>query len=219
MIDRTLSNALAVADIAPKAATKLPEPSQGDNGFGEALAGAHTVHDRRESQAASHSRREWAHGDHAAERTRGQDRADEVRNDHADAADDVDEPSFTPTGEADDVHDVDADSDSDVDTATATGTEVVADATAEGAASLAATATAGSTDQDAVLSPTTTAATSVATDAVDAAMRLAIDADVAPADADAAVDVDAQLTAALTGTEDAETGDVEGPTRPRCPPR
>ena len=122
MIDRTLSNTLAVADIAPKAATKLPEPSNGDNGFGEALAGAHTVHDRRESQAASHSRREWAQGDHEAERTRGQDRADEVRNDHADAADDVDEHTITPTEDTDAVHEVDGDSDSEVEATTGDAT-------------------------------------------------------------------------------------------------
>src|SRR6188472_3494497 len=81
-----LSSQMNVADLAPKAATKQLPERQGDNAFGEALAGAHTVHDRRESQAADNSRRDWAQGDRSTERTRGQDRANEVRSEASDRA-------------------------------------------------------------------------------------------------------------------------------------
>ena len=75
----TFSSSMSVADIAPRAATTQPASRKGDNAFGEALAGAHTVHDRRESQAAgqTQARRDQA----PADRSRGQERASEVRSD------------------------------------------------------------------------------------------------------------------------------------------
>ncbi|MCB0880322.1 MAG: flagellar hook-length control protein FliK [Thermoleophilia bacterium] len=247
-----LSTTLNVADIAPKAATV--DPPRGDGAFSEALAGAHSVHDRRESrEAAAPSRRDWARDDHSADRTTGQDRADEVRNDasvdrpdrsdrsrddHTDRADrtqrpdssakvDDDLPAADPTTDA-------AAAADDADAANEAGSTDPTDPTAAteptAAATVAVAAAPVATDLDAIVVPT--AGTQEATtDAVDAAIRLAISgtdhADTTDAatqttqvavaatgvDDDAATDVDAATLA--QGAEDAGDGDVQvGQKRP-----
>ncbi|MCW2927524.1 MAG: flagellar hook-length control protein [Thermoleophilia bacterium] len=265
MINSALSNTLNVSELVPKAETKLHSSGTGEGAFGEALAGAHSVHDRRESQAAPHSRREWARGDHAAERTRGTERAAEVRSDratrstgddtHAADADGTDATAAVDTDAHADASisgdDTTGSIDHDTDAASETATAAAVEVDAEAGTSTTATATAGATiavaaapvltDLDAIVLPTIGTTTSVATDAVDAAMRLAIDADAtvsttaatgattatvaatttattdaAPATQAATIEVDATLATSVTpGAEDAAAGDVEaGPTRP-----
>jgi flagellar hook-length control protein FliK len=235
----TLSGSMSVAELVPKAATTAPAARSGDGAFGEALAGAHTVHDRRESREAAGMRRDQE----PAERTRGLDRAREVRDEHADdsgrsvdaapagddtriSSDDDHADEAASTDEATSADGTDAPSAEDV----ATPTTGVATATGDDAptaqVTVAVAAAPAVTDLDAIIVPTGTTA-QVQSDAVDAAVRMAIAAD-APIDADAATtvvapttttttsDADAQLAATLApGTEDAADGDVQaGPTRP-----
>jgi flagellar hook-length control protein FliK len=215
MIDRTLTNSMSVTDLVPKAATQLPS-GHGDGAFSEALAGAHTVHDRRESQAADAadgSRRDWARSDHSADRTRGQDRADEVRSDRAARPDHDDDddtkadathgPTSTKangTKRADHADDADATDATDAKDDAKDAATPVATAVAEAAAgaTVAVAAAPVATDLDAIVVPTTTTAVTP-TDAVDAAIRLSIDADATAA---------ATTTVAAATTADAKTADA-----------
>lgn len=252
MIDRTISQALQVADIAPKAVTKLADGGGGKGAFSEALAGAHTVHDRRESHASPTSRRDWARTDHSADRTRGQERAAEVRSDRAGRADRDEAAGSVEAGVEVDVRvdaQVDTDAAGDARAQAAVTTGAAADAAVEVAGDVAAAATAAADDAalaaevaadvtaeaqvggiglalgaivdlDAIISPTVTNVAHATTLAVDAAMKLAVEAEAAVAvDAAVTIEAEAQLAATLAqGAEDAETGDVEaGPTRPTTP--
>ena len=219
-----LSSSMNVADLAPKAATKQLSARQGDNAFGEALAGAHTVHDRRESQAADNARRDWAQGDRSTERTRGQDRAGDVRSDAADRAersdrtgDDVEAPAndaladtTDTTATTDDTSATTTTQTTDTsDDATTATVEAGTDTDAAAAAAQATVAVAAApvvADLDAIIVPTSTTVTQVATDAVDAAIRLAID----PAAAATTTDTAATTVAATTtATVAATDGDVD----------
>ena len=220
-----MSSQMNVADLAPKAATKQLPERRGDSAFGEALAGAHTVHDRRESQAAGNARRDWAQGDRSTERTRGQDRASEVRSDKADRAGRSEDTGTgtvgaTETDSATDTTDPTAFAD-DTSATTTTQTDQSDDATtvtsetgtgtptttAAAQATVAVAAAPVITDLDAIIVPTSTTITQVATDAIDAAIKLAIDTDAAAAtttDAAATTTVAATTTTAVAASTDTD---------------
>ncbi|MCW2961075.1 MAG: Flagellar hook-length control protein FliK [Thermoleophilia bacterium] len=219
MIQGSTSNALPLAGVAPAAPTKVQtNGGRGDGAFGEALAGAHTVQDRNDARATSS--RDDARG-RSEDRTRGQERADEVRRtdrpersertertERPDASDDAHEATPTATTE----HDVQATTHEHTDTeGTATaGTETSEDDAAATAAPVVAAnvsvtagpiqpivAAATTESTDAILVPTTVAAASVTTNAVDAAIRLAMGDATAPVAPDA---TDAAPAAAATTT-------------------
>ncbi|MCW2925853.1 MAG: Flagellar hook-length control protein FliK [Thermoleophilia bacterium] len=244
MIHSTLTNSMSVSDLAPKAATKLPETTHGDGAFEEALAGAHTVRDQRDGHASerglergraigttdrprvsnddTHDTDGAAHTRHAkgtehADHETAAAKADAAGTEHAEAADGAD----AATGAADAAGAANAQ----------LADAAAADATAASAtAGTVAVAAAPVADLDAIIVPTAAAVTAAApTDAVDAAMRLAIDAGAGAATADASTDVDAAaeattatpvattaaadaataVTAAtLRGAEDIEVGDA-----------
>jgi flagellar hook-length control protein FliK len=201
----TLSGSMSVAELVPKAATTAPAARGGDGAFGEALAGAHTVHDRRESREAAGMRRDQE----PADRTRGLGQTREVRDERADGSDrSVEAPASSDDAGA--TTDVDrsegatvseaSERANDVDTTDTTDTNVVAtptgsDATTTGDAGATAQVTVAVAavpvvaaapavaDLDAIIVPTGATA-QVQVDAVDAAVRLAIAAD-APIEADA----------------------------------
>jgi flagellar hook-length control protein FliK len=250
-----LSMTMDVAQLAPKAATV--QPVRGDGAFGEALAGAHSVHDRRESQqSAAPARRELERGDRAAtpqageasrsepsDRTSATDRTDsapatdDVRSQRGDSASEASAAADTSTGD-------------DATTSAATDTEGAGqptaddaagapDASADADAAAAATPAEGTTstpgvavaaapvqaDLDAIIVPTTTRSAQATTDAVDAAIRMAIQVE-APVGQQAAIAGDAAVattvdpdppvaTTPVQGAEDAVDGDVQaGPTSP-----
>ena len=213
-----------VADIAPAAATA--PPSRGGGAFGEALAGARSVHDLRESrESAAPSRREWARSDRTGDKPIGQDRARDVRSDAADRARDVDHagrPDRTQESAADD-HDaaVDDSTQAAADATTSTGeadstddttaSDATGQASTQGdggdeqdaaAAAVAVAAAPATTDLDAIVVPTTTSSTQGTTTAVDAAIRMAISAD------GAATTTTAAAQAAAAGEQPVD-GDVQ----------
>lgn len=252
-----LSSSMNLSELAPKAATAAP--ARGEGAFGEALAGARGVIDRREShEAAGPSRRDWAHGDRSADRPTGQDRAAQVRSDGSHRTERTgrpDEHATTPSAGdgADAPVAPEAPDASAASEGTATATTPTADpgatsdqapaevavtvevATTPAASVTVAVAAAPVADPDAIVMPTTGQAPAT-TDALDAAIRMAITgtsaatttvdaaaaAMVATVDGDAAaspsgtVTATAAATAAVAqGVEDAEGGDVQaGPTSP-----
>ena len=229
MINSTHTNSTSVAELVPSASSQPAEQPRAGGAFAEALAGARTVADRSDrtvhpSTAAAHDRR--ANGtDHVSDQ---QETTDTPQTDAADTADVV-----AVQGSAGD----------DDTTAEAAGAVVELDEThdplavADDAAAADAAAAAASLAVDAVILPTaaTPPNAQVSSDAVDAALRLAIDAGgdapiafvtapVAPVDLTVATDeaaaivVDEQPTARMQtarGTEVATDGDVQaGPMRP-----
>lgn len=243
MIQQTLTSSMSIADLAPKAATRLPEQSRGDGAFGEALAGARSVHDRNDSRAdTAYDARDTRQVD----RSDASQRVQDTSASRADRGAEVDDRGDArPVNDDDDHHadtdhidgdrsDAAASSAGAADTTDRSGEQAAvaapADAAAEAAAAAAASGqVAGDTDAeagraavvavaaapvdggvDAIMVPTTTAATaSHATDAVDAAIRMAIAMDAgADAAGDAAATPAATATATATTTVDTAAADA-----------
>lgn len=203
-----LSSSMNVADLIPKAAPTAAR-SRADGAFGEALAGAHTVQDRRESlESVARSRRDQVQGDRTSDRStttaRPTDRTtrpDEFA--HKDAAGKVRSGADRAAKAAASNEAGTAGSSATSTTDAAEATTPVTDAAdtaeaavaAEGAAATLAVAAApvSATTTAAITVPTTTSAQAM-TGAVDAAIQMAITGTGQPA-TDAA---DAATTATIT---------------------
>lgn len=202
MIPGTMTEAMPLAGVQPGTRGRTHGAGRGDGAFEEALAGAHTVHDREQSRAV-------------VGREHRSDRANERANDAHDKHD-VDAVEADRSAEADTAE---AGATSG-DTAVEAGGEQVTDGTTPATAAVPAVAAAPAQAEDGiVVLPTVTTTTQVTSDAVDAAMRLAIGEEPAAAVAVAAAVADeaeaAVVTQAARGAEDVEAGDgEEGATSP-----
>jgi flagellar hook-length control protein FliK len=204
-----LSSSMNVADLVPKAAPMAP--ARGDGAFGEALAGAHTVHDRRESlDTAARTRRDQVQNDRGSERTTGTSRTDATGSSAADRSARTDDSTHDRSDtRVDDATGSDRTAgttgSSDVDETAGAADAAPVDDVAEDApttdgkaAALVVAAAPVKSTADATIVPTATPTTQ-STDAVDAAIRMAITGSGEVA-ADVAVDAyaDAATTAATT---------------------
>lgn len=207
MIQQTLTSSMSVADLVPKAATRLPDQDRSGNAFGEALAGAQTVHDQRSAQTTAARDDRQVERSGSPTRVRNDDaqtREPEATDDRAPASHDgidrADRPggddrsTSAAGGEGQSTTAEVRDADPGDGSTRSEGTDHASDApvaehdvaAAAGSAADAATrptavavaASPVATNVDALLVPTTTMSTDVAaTAAVDAAIRMTIAAD------------------------------------------
>ncbi|MEO6867033.1 MAG: flagellar hook-length control protein FliK, partial [Gaiellales bacterium] len=218
MFNQPLSNSMSVAELAPKAATRASEPRRGDGAFGEALAGAKTVHDRRGSQV-DRSRGDQPRSDQAAERTRSQgteraaargtDRSD--RTSVSDKAGNARTSTSSTASRSDETTDATASSSTNV---TANQDPAAGVIDAELAVTIEATDGQQEADTIATDAPAALMPTASATVAVAAAPVLAMDAIIVPTAAMKAMQhaddaVDAAIRLAITPA--ATTADAAAP--------